>query len=98
MLYKLLTREDQGLSPRKCCINILKRYYTAVQNRVYTSFYMFYLILAMSSLYTKPIGMTMDLLGLLELAGELTHCKEIASSKNSDIRKQDKLEIMIVKI
>ena len=34
MLYKLLKREDQGLSPRKCCINILKRYYTAVQNRV----------------------------------------------------------------
>ena len=26
----LLKREDRGLSPRKCCINILKRYYTAV--------------------------------------------------------------------
>ena len=34
MLYKLLKREDQGLSPRKCFINILKRYYTAIQNRV----------------------------------------------------------------
>ena len=33
-IYKLLKREDQGLSPRKCYINKLKRYYTAVQNRV----------------------------------------------------------------
>ena len=31
-IYKLLEREDQGLSPRKCFINILKLYYTAVQN------------------------------------------------------------------
>ena len=36
MLYKLLKREDQGLLsiPRKCFINILKLYYTSVQNRV----------------------------------------------------------------
>ena len=34
MLYKLLKRKDQGLSPRNCFINILKLYYTAVQNRV----------------------------------------------------------------
>ena len=34
MLYKLLKREDQGLSPRKCFINILNFFYTALQNCV----------------------------------------------------------------